>query len=904
VWHAPAPMTAFVRALLAAALLAVAGPPVAAAQDPGGFRNVLAVGQGQTVDAFDFAQYQASGAPPASFLNQLPHYRDLLYAAPGFSAADLDRYYKPAPFGTPPDVASVDRPRPGVTITRDRAYGVPRVEGATREDVAFGVGYASAQDRLFAMDVLRAYGRSELGALAGPGRLDANILNDITQFLATGYTEEELQRQIDDLPARYGAEGAQVVEDLEAFTRGVNQYIAEARLDPRKLPAEYPALNRMPRDWRATDSVAAASLVGGIFGRGGGKEDVNGEVLQALRERFGRRARHPFNDLRRREDPEAPVTVRRRFPFDRPGRVDPRAVAVPDAGSLRTVNPVVSGTQAAPPPRGQRAGGAPLSSNAILVSGSRSASGRPLAVMGPQVEWYSPEILMEVEIHGPGIDARGVTFPALGYVLIGRGRDFAWSATTAQSDNVDVFAEELCEPDGSAPTPDSKHYRHRGECRPMVTRRKEYTTTPSAGSTQPARTVVLEVDRTVHGNVVSRGTVRGRPVAFAEARSTFMHEVDSAIAFRRLNGGEVRDGRSFQDAMAFVNFAFNWFYAGDDEIAFLQSGWYPQRARGTHPDLPAWGTGQWDWRGFDPERNLSLRVPNERLPRAVEPPEGYIVNWNNKQAPGWRAADDNWTFGAIHRSLRLEDQLRHLLRGGGKVDLAEVTKIAALGATIDVRGHRVYPWLRRVIGRRPTGDGRVDVLLRTLDAWAADGAHRRDLDRDNVFEHSAAVALMDAWEEPLVRGIFEPRLGKRAVDLAARLNPIVDTPRFNKGSGFGQGWYAQVVKDLRRVLGRRVRGRLRLRYCGSGSRRRCRQVLLATLRGADAAVTAAQGTADLGAWKVPATCEPRPTGELVPKLCDQIEFQVLGAVETPPIPWQDRPTFQQVVEVGAPVPSG
>ena len=67
---------------------------------------------------------------------------------------------------------------------------------------------------------------------------------------------------------------------------------------------------------------------------------------------------------------------------------------------------------------------------------------------------------MEMDIHGPGIDARGATFPGVGlYVLLGHGRDYAWSATTATSDNVDTFAEVLCR--------DDFHYRWRGKCRAM-----------------------------------------------------------------------------------------------------------------------------------------------------------------------------------------------------------------------------------------------------------------------------------------------------------------------------------------------------------------------------------------------------------------------------------------------------
>ena len=75
--------------------------------------------------------------------------------------------------------------------------------------------------------------------------------------------------------------------------------------------------------------------------------------------------------------------------------------------------------------------------------------------MGPQVGYYTPEILMEEDLHGPGIDARGAAFPGVNlYVELGHGRDYAWSATTATSDNVDTFAEVLCQ--------DEFHYLYKG----------------------------------------------------------------------------------------------------------------------------------------------------------------------------------------------------------------------------------------------------------------------------------------------------------------------------------------------------------------------------------------------------------------------------------------------------------
>src|SRR6202020_3650032 len=96
-------------------------------------------------------------------------------------------------------------------------------------------------------------------------------------------------------------------------------------------------------------------------------------------------------------------------------------------------------------------------SNWELVSKKHSADGHPIAVMGPQVGYYVPQILMEEDLHGPGIDARGAAFPGVNlYVELGHGTDYAWSASTATSDNVDTFAEQLCNPDGGKPAANSR----------------------------------------------------------------------------------------------------------------------------------------------------------------------------------------------------------------------------------------------------------------------------------------------------------------------------------------------------------------------------------------------------------------------------------------------------------------
>ena len=429
--------------------------------------------------------------------------------------------------------------------------------------------------------------------------------------------------------------------------------------------------------------------------------------------------------------------------------------------------------------------------------------------------------------------------------------------------------------------------------------------TPGPSAADPgasSREIQLKLLRTVHGPVNRTATVKGKPVAIAFSRSTYFHELDSTIAFKRLNRNEVTDSRSFHDTMSLINFLFNWFYSDEKDTAYLQSGWFPLRAPGTNPSLPTRGTGRFDWRGFDAANFTSKRAGVARLPKDVNPSRGYIVSWNNKQAPGWRAADDIWSYGSVHRSERLEDRVRAAIKGAAKIDLPKLVSIMGDAGTVDVRGQEVWPLLRQVIGN--PGDAQVQRLVGLLDAWANDGSHRVDRDGDNFYEHSPAVALMDAWWGPLVRGIYDPVLGTDLVDRIRALNTLHQAPGPG-GSAFFDGWYGYVEKDLRTLLAKRVRGRYSRRYCGGGSLRkgkrferrrkrslrRCRAILISTLKQAQPAAEARYGTG-LESIAVPATCEDR-----TPTICDQITFTATGAVETAPIPWQDRGTFQQAVEV-------
>src|SRR4051812_47346118 len=310
----------------------------------GGFRDILPPGTHGRANAVELAAFLSAGQRPKHNDDQLQMYAQLVRATPGLTADGLKKYFKDSSFGVRSgDAESTVSPRGDVTIVRDKGFGVPHVYATTRDGAMFGLGYAAATDRLFFIDVLRHAGRAQLSSFAGgaPG----NRHMDQEQWAAAPYTEADLQRQIDQFDDLYGAEGRRLQADLREYVAGINAYIDEAKLDPTKMPAEYAAIGRVlgPDAWKGTDVIATASLVGAIFGKGGGQELGMAQFLQRLQDRFGDAdGRKLWSQLAAFDDPDAPTTVKdASFPYQTPPSKPAKgAEALPDEGSLN-VEPLV-----------------------------------------------------------------------------------------------------------------------------------------------------------------------------------------------------------------------------------------------------------------------------------------------------------------------------------------------------------------------------------------------------------------------------------------------------------------------------------------------------------------------------------------------------------------------------------
>jgi acyl-homoserine lactone acylase PvdQ len=516
------------------------------------------------------------------------------------------------------------------------------------------------------------------------------------------------------------------------------------------------------------------------------------------------------------------------------------------------------------------------------------------------VGYFSPQIFSEYELHGGGIDVEGVTFPgAAPWPLIGHGIDFAWSGTSANGDNQDTFVERLCNPNGSPPSRASTHYVYRGHC-VLFTMRDQTVHTPVSplDPTTPSQTITYRTMRSVHGPVFAFATVKGRPVALAKAKGVDFRELGASIPFMRLAENAPRNVHQFMDVMGPFPGTENWFYVDRTDVGFLQSGFYPLHARGSNVDRPYVGDGRADWQGFDPRTYSYRYLPLSQRPHAVNPKAGggLIVSWNNKEAPGWRKGPREWSNGPVHHAMILQNHVfAQARKTGGKVNLTELTRAVNLSAKTDLRGEDVYPWIRRVIGK---ATGTNAQMLRILDRWVRSGSNRLDANGDNVYDHSAAIALMDAWWPRLVRAEFQPALGTELFKFVKDQVLGIGGP-----DDWGWVWASQVQKDLRSVLGSPERGRYSRIYCGGpvaepvhGKRQRrahgrCRGILLKTLTAAVAQVAAERGSSP-SQWKLQATCD-----QTSPPSCDQLVPSTAGAVATPPFPWQNRGTYHQVDEI-------
>ncbi len=474
--------------------------------------------------------------------------------------------------------------RQPVEVLRDR-HGVAYVTAASVDDLWFAQGVVTAGERLFQVDLALRQANGRLSELFGELTLDED------RFVRTVGIN------------RAGAAVAATWDDtsramLERFRSGIAAWIAAMPAPP----VEYTLLDAAPElpdddaSWAACWSMFAWGLSGNWD-------------LELLRE-------HLVAELG----------------TDAAARLLPPLAGDPvDAASGRAAGALLQ--ELPRTPRGQ-------GSNAWVIGGDRTASGKPLLANDPHLLVLQPGAWLELHLRAPGYEARGVAAPFAPGIVLGATPHHAWGATNVTGDVQDLFVERLSD-DGTAA-------EYGGRWEPLEVHREEIRL---RGSDQP---LVHEVRSTRHGPLLDSFLIgKLRPSRHPLEAAYALRWVGAEHGIRPsvlLDVARVEDFEGFRwAARALECPGQNLVYADvDGSIGYQCTGLYPIRRSGdgTRP-VPGW-TDDHEWDGF---------VPFEELPHAVDPPRGCLVTANDRPHPEEYPHLIGEDFHAPYRARRIAELL-------------------------------------------------------------------------------------------------------------------------------------------------------------------------------------------------------------------------------------------------------
>jgi len=788
-------MKRYVAVLVAMGALVVGPAANAATDDAQTALNIIPSGQ--------------HGFPGPGADTQAQMYDGLTPLFDNVSNGDLTTYFKSEMFGVSTDGPGTPEtvPFPGVTLTRD-IYDVPHVVATNHDSAVKTAGWIAAEDRGLLLAVAR--NNAYVSAVDAPGLDAVGLISSNQQFVPSQATQNVVAKQAQVLKSA-GPEGKAVLHDIDMFVKGINAYFA----------ANSPSTTPFTRN----DIFALNALKDQFVGEGGGDEARRSQFLGGLEKRLGKQKGYSvFNDLRQHTNADSPTTVDGKFPYEAaPSKPGAPGSVVLDPGSFAPT-PAAKVPKAAQTPAAR-----PQASNELMIEANHSATGHPLLVGGPQIGYFFPGFTYEIDMHAPGLDWRGATSaPFPGYMLIGRGKDFATTLTSAGSDVIDQYAETLC--GGS----DHK-YMFNGKCLKM-----HHFDAGVLNGTTP-----VTFWTTVHGPVVGYAKVHGKKVAISSKRSSYGKDSLDLLYNRRLSDGQVHSAKSFEKAAALTPQTFNSFYIDNKNVAMFGAGLLPIRPAGTDPSLPTVGTGGYEWKGFLPASKHVQGIDPQHTPV-----KGTMVNWNNISAHGFGAADD--AFGGNGSAARVNLLNAELKKqeSGGKWTMAQVVSAMNGAATQDVRAIETVPLLDKLLAGSTAPNAQAAQMLALLDAWHNAGGSRLDSDLNGKIDDPGA-AIMDAAWPKIADAFMKPQLG---TSLENELNTLFS--RFDQPPG-GQysGWYQYFDRDIRKLLSLHQKQPMVNNFCGKGNLVQCQDAVWQAIAAAGAQLTTDQGTADPTLWRADATAE-------------------------------------------------
>lgn len=557
-------------------------------------------------------------------------------------------------FNAPPPAIAGEARLPGadgpITIVRDR-HGVPHIFADTEADLYRGLGFAHAQDRFFQMDATRRAMQGRLSELLGESTLPIDARARIMGW------REAAQAQL----AALSPEARAV---LEAYAEGVNAQLA---LGP--APPEYALFFAKPEPWAPEDSLAVSLAMTDTL--------TGGAYMERTRERLaGVLTAEQIGEFLAAYPDFAPTSYR--------GQDLAAALATP---TMETDAP---------------------GSNAWVVAGTRTATGRPLLANDPHLPLQAPGPFYLSRLQGPAGPLIGASLPGAPNIVIGRTNSLAWGTTTHA---VDAEDDLILTPDMAVvETTETIRVRHWGVL---------------------MRTETITVRRTDLGPVLDRdwfdleGLYEGEEVVLR----TIADDPDNGVAEAVYQASKATSVEAYFAALAPWTAPPQNLVVADAQghIGLISPGRFPQRS------------AEGEWEGEIPQRLLS-----------ADPADGFFATANNLQTP----RDFPYPMPGGHDPYRVT-RIAEVLQADESVTLADMQALQLDQQSV------LALRLRSALAQGTPQSAEGQAMQGRLVAW--DGVARGDAVEPTLFAYWTRAIGEKLYKDELGEDLFARFQGPRDV---------------------------------------------------------------------------------------------------------------------------------------------
>jgi penicillin G amidase len=593
-----------------------------------------------------------------------------------------------------------------VTVVRDE-HGVPHIEAATQADLFFAQGYVTAQDRLWQMDTFRRNANGDLAEILGSSLLAHDMTQRTMQFRRTA------QRIYANLDAADRAR-------MEDYARGVNLFIEQHQ---NALPAEFQLLMYRPQPWTGVDSMSIVMMMSQMLDTHWYTKIGREQVAAALHNPKLESDLYPVGSWR--DHPPTGELIDWSHPHPPPAGSDnddddDRSQATVAHGGSESLASLHAG-EIPDALRGllglPECEGCALGSNNWVISGSHTASGKPLLSNDMHLALTEPNIWFMADLRAPGYHVAGVTLPGMPMVVEGHNEHVSWGFTALYADVQDLYIEKL----------DNK-----GNYQAADESWKRLSVDHEVIHVRGGSDVTFDIQLTGHGPLLNPlFSKEKRPISLAwtiydsKLNSIPLYQMNVASSWEQFSAALRQWPYPTQNVV----------YADDKgHIAYHAIGAVPLRPEGLQ-GVPI-KDGAHEWNGY---------IPFDDLPNAVDPPSGFVAT-----------ANSNVTTGKTPYPLALEwvdpyrvERIYKVLQGRDNLtprDMLALQTDVYSGVDQELAHRFAY-----AIDHTPGVDDKLKRAADLMRSW--DGR----LSTDSVAASVFAWAKHSLW--PLV---FMPKLGKAA----------------------------------------------------------------------------------------------------------------------------------------------